>query len=319
MSVAARFPQWCWLLCATALLSGCAQYPVRVLENFSEPKAAHSFNGVAIDSGDIVISQPYGPLSLFFALYPREFQPYMHAGVLVIEDDRAYVYHAMGVIKPAFGGPPTRSVGGGIFRTPLDEFIYAQRYVEIFQPDPAIERARVVAFARAQYRNGTPFDPYFDSEDRRRLYCTEFVAAALEAGGAEPFPVRPNRVNPSLQMIKEWLGVRANGSIQASDLIIGYRHTATFSAEDSLTRTRLRIAAYREIYRRFTPDQKLGNVFQWDGTRLEFRDSVHEFLAAALVLSDDAANPSPDEIDAAVAALARKMFGAVQMQAANQH
>lgn len=320
-----RGPAWRGGALALALglaLAGCAAGPApRVLQVDGPPEGGGGAQpyGLPLRSGQVAVSLAGGPLSIFFSLYPETFAPYVHAGVVAVEDGRPYVYEMMGRMKPVFNRPPPEATTGRVRRTPLARFVQAQRYVEVYDPPPGVDRARVAAFARAQYLRRTPFDAYFVSDDRSRLYCTELVAAALEAGGGGPYPVTPNRDNPSLRVVRGWLGIAAEGSIQAATLVAGSRRVATLSATGSLTDARVRAEVAREIHRRFTADQKLGNVFAWTGTGLRFREPILAFRHRARHLFDGVARtPEPSEAAAAVRDLAREMFGPIPVPGARR-
>jgi hypothetical protein len=71
------------------------------------------------------------------------------------------------------------------------------------------------------------------------------------------------------------------------------------------------------MHRRFTCDQKLGNVFSWDGLLLQYRDPVDQFMKAALELFP-AQGPVPDDrvTAAAVRELADEFFGPLDVRLA---
>lgn len=294
------------------LLAACAGAPpFRVVEGGPEgpPGADAGPYGLPLRSGQVVVGPPGGPASVMLSLFPETYSPYLHAGVLAVEDGRPFVYHMTGPIKAYLVGPPDAD-HGGVKRVPLAAYVERRSYVEVHDPPPGVDGAKVAAYARARYADGTPFDPHFDSSDRSRLYCTEFVAAALEAGGGGPFPVEPHRDYPTLRPIEAWLGVTARGSIQAADLVAGGRHVITFVADGNLARARLDAAAVGELHRRFTPDQRLGNLFAWTGTGLQFRAPIVVFRQRARTLFDGTKHtPDADEARAAVQALAAELFG----------
>ena len=300
-----------------ALTGACATAPqVRVLEHPAGPAASPP----AYASGQVVVSRSGGALSVFFSLFPEHYHPYIHTGVIAVEDGVPHVYHTMGVIRPSFRRPPTAVTRGRVRRTPLDDYVRAQRYVEVYDPPAFVDRERVVTFARDHFRKGTPFDPYFNTRDRTRLYCTEFVALALEAGGGGPYPITPNRDRPSLAVVTRWLGIDAAGSIQGDTLVHGHRHVATLSSRDTLAQARLRSAAYGEIHRRFTPDQRLGHVFSWNGAGLSFRPGIAAFLDQAVHLADGApVAPTPSQARDAVSTLARELLGPTPTPPATTH
>lgn len=88
------------------------------------------------------------------------------------------------------GGRPTDAIRGAIERVALGDFLRKNEFVAFYDPPSQVDRARMIAFAGQHHRARTPFDTYFDASDRSRLYCTEFVAAALWHSGAGPVPLK---------------------------------------------------------------------------------------------------------------------------------
>ena len=280
---------------ATVLVSDAAERPA-------------GFLGLPLASGQIVVSESGGALSLFVTLAAEEFSPFVHAGVLALEGGEPWVYEAVGTLWPSFGQPPTAAIGGAVRRVSLASLIQRQQFVAIFDPAEGVDAARVAAWARAQYEAGTRFDPYFDPEDDR-FYCTEFVAAALAAGGAPPVATTRLRRNPSLEVVLAWLRVRAREIVLAKDLVADARPVATLSLHRTPAQAALYFALKRELHARFTDDQKLGNVFLWDGLSAALRDGVEHYLKRGLGLFEGPEPPDEATARAAASALARQMFG----------
>jgi len=293
------------------MLVGCASVAPRDFTTYRAltPRPA-TYHGLALASGQIVVSESGGALSLLFRLYEENFPPYLHAGVIAYEDGEFYVYHAAGTVKPGFGAAPTDTVRGSVRREPLLRYLAKQRIAAIYDPPPGVDTARVVAYARGAYATKVPFDPYFDPHDHARLYCAELVALALEAGGAAPIPRRPRRTNASLAVVLDWLKIRATELISTNDLIHPDRAVALVSRRYSAREIELHLAARAELHRRFTGDQRLGHVFVWTGTRLDFRASVADFERAALALHARDTALDPAAAQTAVAALAAQRLGA---------
>lgn len=192
---------------------------------------------------------------------------------------------------------------------PIDAFVRRHPYIAIFELAD-IDADTVTAFVREHFERATPFDPYFDNDDQTRLYCTQFVALALEAGGLPPVISTPRRDNRSMRVVLEWLRIRGRGTIQADTLVRRGRQVAMLSLERTATQIRVTTAAKRELHRRFTCDQRLGHVFRPSLEGIEFRAGVQLFLnRAGDLFRDDEMAPEPTIADAAVRTLADDLFG----------
>ena len=298
----------------TLLLAACASLEQKhfpTLISAASPGQPATYLGLPLASGQIVVSDAAGPGGLFFALMLEQFFPFVHAGLIIVEDGRPYVYDATGQFFLHFGGPPTDAMRGGIGRVALDEYLRHAAVVAIYDPPPGVDRARVAAFARDHYARETEFDPYFDSANRDKFYCAEFVALALEAGGAQAVPLAPMSGNPSLKVVLDWLKIRASKVIPASALIDEGRHVGTLSLKFSPAQIQAYFDLKRELHRRFTPDQKLGNVFHWSGRDLKLRDEVQQFMTRGLGIFAGQEPRSPRSTAETVQALAAEIMGPV--------
>ena len=275
---------------ALMLLAGCANVDlaayrtvdIRAPLEDSGGRAALDFQGVPLSSGQVIVSEVDSAVSLLLTLMTETYSPWIHAGVISIEDGRPWVYEAFGLLRPHLRGPPTDAMGGSVRRISFERYLKRQAVVAVFEPLPAVDRRAVARFARSAEHAGLPFDPGFDHRTRDAVYCTEFVARALEAGGAAPFPALPRNDNPSLGKALDWLGIDAPGFLAAARLVERASPVALLSEEYSPAQVAARFAVKRELHRRFTPDQRLGNVFRWIITGPDLRPQVEALIAAAI-------------------------------------
>ena len=262
-----------------------------------------------LESGQIIVTTSANTLDIFASLLPESYNPYVHAAVLSIENGKPYIYEEFGRqwLNP-FAESPTDAVFGRVKRVPLYQFLQRYAHIEIWDP-VELDKSAIVAFAQLHFAQRTPFDPYFDNNETDALYCTEFVALALEAGGAAPFPVVAMRDNRSARVVLDWLKV-PDSLIQADTLIASSTRVATLSLTRTLTEILLTDEIRRELYRRFTCDQQVGNLFSVNGPTVRLRDPADQFLAEAMLLFDPSSKP-PDTATArqAVRALAGTHFG----------
>lgn len=262
-----------------------------------------------LESGQIIVTSSGDALDVFIGLLTPEYNPYVHAAVISLENGKPYVYEAFGRhwLNP-FAASPTDAVSGRIKRVPLFHFLKRYEYIEVWDP-AGVDKASVVAFARSHFRRKTPFDPHFDAGDSAALYCTEFVALALEAGGGMPVAPIANRVNRSARILLDWLGI-PDRLIQADSLVAGGKQIATLSLVRTRTEITIADEVRREIHRRFTCDQKVGNVFQLTGATVLFREPVQKFSDAARLLFNTTETPQDGRIVRnAVRELANHHFG----------
>lgn len=304
-------------LMTVAWLTGCAtvaprEYATHVVAQASSGEArALTHLDLPIASGQIILSDQGRADSLLLALIADEFAPYVHAGVIAIEDGEAFVYEAFATFRPQFGGPPTDALVGRIRRRSLAEYLDRMRFAAVYDPPPGVDGRAVADYAQAQFHNRTPFDAYFDNRDPERLYCSEFVAQALQAGGAPPAHVSPVSTNRSLGVALAWLKIQAPSLIPAGTLVPGERRVALLSREYTPSQVDAYFAIKRELHQRFTADQKLGNVFRRSWGGLKLREDVDAFMREGLELGKSTQNSASSGLDEAMKSLAAQMLGPV--------
>jgi hypothetical protein len=316
-----------------AALSGCVTFPDVVARDLRDaadgeraPFAAGAASAVApalfeakrddvdarrlpLADGQIIVSESGGAMSLFFSLFARDDVPWVHAGIVAIEGDEPVVYEANGTFFPVPGLAPTATIRGVVRRVSVAEFLLGKRIVGLFALPPEADRERFVAFAREQHRRGTPFDPYFDTDDAQALYCTELVALALAAAGAPPVEATPVREHPSLAIAREWLGMRSARIYLAGRLVDPRWLIGRWSADLTDPQIDAYFAAKSELHRRFDAQVRLGHVFAWSASGMRLRPSVRQFFDAALAAGADATLAASD-VARRVQALAHDRFDA---------
>jgi hypothetical protein len=261
------------------LLAGCATFdPARYETVVVRESTIATWRGVPVREGQIAVIERPSATSILLSFVANRYEPFVHAGLVVFDDGEPYVYEAMGVFKPHLSGRPTRGMGGGVRRVKLAAFLARDGIAALYEPLDAVDRSVAADFARAHRAAGTPFDDVFDARDATRFYCVEFVARALEAGGATPATGVDMSANRSLRVVLEWLEIGSPTILLAGELLHEDRRVLLADRR----RTRAQIDAYferkRELHRRFTPDQRLGNAFEWGVFGLRLRPKVRQFL-----------------------------------------
>jgi hypothetical protein len=260
-------------------------------------------------NGHIVMGVGTDPMALVYILNSAEFSRYVHVGVVSIENGEPYVYEAFGTGLPWPGQTPTDAIDGAIYRSSFRNFLWRQRTVEVYAPPPFVDGDRVAAFARTAFKQEMPFDPYFDAINHDKVYCTEFIDLALEAGGNPPARLVPRNDNASLAVAIRWLKLDNAMTLPAESLLKGTEPVAVFSLDLDKREIMIWHAIRRELFDRFTPDQRLGYLFNWDGGSLDYRNDVQTFIDKALALKSTLpAKPSQKDVRRLVKRLAQKLF-----------
>lgn len=301
------------LITINILLNGCTSLPeksqYKLPANLKTSYTTSQIQQPKLRSGQIVVSESGDDYSLFFSIFSEQYSPFVHAGVLVFVDGVPFVYEELGSVPLIMGNVPTDSITGGIRRRHLDQYLKAENYTAIYDLPADIEHNKVVEYVLYNYKHETPFDPYMNTQEHDKLYCTEFVLQALKAGGMKKTTLSQYRENKSLKTIHKWLKITDSNVIQADSLIETENHVITLSPHHSYRELQLYIASREELHRRFTKNQKLGNLFEWTGFKLKFRPVVSQFHKAAMQLLQNDPIPNWQTARKAVEQLAIDFFG----------
>ncbi len=98
---------------------------------------------------------------------------FSHCGIASIENDSAFVYHAIG----GEFNPDQK-----IKREPIFTFGHAaeNKGLAIYRTTkPVTERNKIATAARKCFQQAVPFDMQFNYQTEDRLYCAEFVAKCI--------------------------------------------------------------------------------------------------------------------------------------------
>jgi hypothetical protein len=299
-----------WLTLALPL-AGCASFDPARYETIVVPESAvATWRGMPVREGQIAVIERPGATAVLLSFVAERYEPFVHAGLVAFDDGEPYVYESMGVFKPHLTGRPTRGMGGGVRRVKLAAFLARDGIVALYEPAAAVDRKAAAAFARAHLAARTPFDDTFEARDARRFYCVEFVARALEAGGAASVAGVTLSANRSMRVVLDWLEIDSPTILLAGELLDQDRRVLLADRR----RTRTQIDAYferkRELHRRFTAGQRLGSVFDWGVMGLRLRPKVQEFLdldravgREARVLAAEVFGESPSDPSARMTAV----------------
>jgi hypothetical protein len=234
-----------------------------------------------LESGQIVVRDDGDVISLFVSLFAQAYVPWSHVGLVSVENGETVIYDMTFLVLPIPGIAPTRTSSGGIRRVTLEAFADGQQVVGVYAPPPEVDVVKMLAFARHHYEQETPFDPYFDSSDTKQLYCSEFIALALEAGGSGPQRQIAMRNNRSYALVRDWMNVRATHLFLPGQFADPARQVALWSPHLTPAQIEAFFEIRRELTRRFDEHTRLGHLFRWTGN-LHLRADPRRFMEAAL-------------------------------------
>jgi hypothetical protein len=243
---------------------------------------AARWRALPVADGQIIVNEHPGARSLLLSLAATRFSPYIHIGIVAIEDGEPQVYEAFGNFIPLPWPGGKHYMGGGVRRVTLRAFLSRGGIAALHEPGAGVDRGLLVRFAREALRRRVPFDGGYDPLDPSRYYCAEFVARALQAAGGKPVPMVPTSRNPSMRVALQWLGVRATSLQLAGDVVAGMPRVALISPGYSEADVERYFALKHELHRRFTDDQALGNLFIWERRALRLRPSLERFTDESL-------------------------------------
>jgi hypothetical protein len=230
--------------------------------------AAHpaNFLGLPLRDGQIVLTESPDATSLVFAMIPRRFHDFTHAGIVAMEDGEPVVYEVSGeIVTFPLHSRVLDNVSGEVHRRPFLQYVAGNLYAEVMDVPDGVDGAKVAAWARDAYRRKVSFDAYFRWDEHEKLFCTELVELAMEAGGAKPQTFVPINDNPSLGVGIHWLGVPPDTALPAGVYYDPARYVGALGQFSSRTAAFAYFEAKRELHRRFQRSQRLGFLFTLSG------------------------------------------------------
>lgn len=301
-------------LLATGCLGNMRPIAVNVLDKRVDAEHPATYNGIALRSGQLILTESPDATSYAFFLIPEHFYPFTHIAILSIEDGEPWVYDVTGSVATI----PLKkrlldNVSGHVYRRKFFEYVAANLYAEIYDPPPDAKPESVAAFAKRKFQEGVKFDTRFDSKDNSTLYCSEMVSLAIRSAGGTPPALERSNSNESITKAMSWLGVPRGEALPAGAFMAPERYVASLGQFSNRTAAWAYFEAKREIFRRFSADQRLGFVLALSNNgELSVRPHISEFAWESARLFEgqkDQPGPGDPRIAAAVRSLADKVFG----------
>lgn len=317
-SAVTRLAQRFLRLCAGALLcvaaTGCSILPASVDAEFAPPAPGEAnpygsrlkmplppaatpeaeafvlpkLSDLPLASGQIIAVDDTAGVAMLHTLFASEFKPWVHLGIVVIEPEGPVVYDVNGDMFFLPGVSPAKFGDGYVRRWPLAEFlkyhVHSERFAGLFAPPGEVNVDGMMAFIRKHHEARTPFDHYFNLDNQKELYCSEFVALALEAGGLAPVTPIPTRDNRSLAAMREYVGITAKSVILPGQLVDPSRLKVMIAGDVPPAHINVHFEIRRELHRRLFPDTRVGLLLEIDAAErtMHFREDVLAFIQRTL-------------------------------------
>lgn len=128
-----------------------------------------------LKTGDLVVRNGIDDISRAARSFNRVDTGFSHCGIVILENDTAYVYHALGgVYNP----------GQNLMRQPVDSFCNPKEndkvaFFRYGMDEGQINNLKNVV--RKHFEQKLLFDMFFNFDTDDRMYCSEFVFKSLNA------------------------------------------------------------------------------------------------------------------------------------------
>ena len=319
----ARHALCLWLFLPCLVFSGCSVIPVRVAAELAPP-ARGEFNPFAprhdrasndrsgnvvaerpsrvpavwyqmpaleelpLANGQIIAMDGREPHGFFATMFAVEYQPWTHLGIVAIEADGPVVYDVNGSLFFMPGASPAKHGSGRVRRWPLREFLESRssggQFLGIFSAPQGVDVDRMLAFVRQHHAAETRFDHLYDLSDQRALYCSEFVALAVQAGGGDPVVPIPAIDNRSISVIREYVGITTPSFILPGQLADVRRLVILVTPDMPVRHIAVHFEIRRELHRRFSRDARVGTLVGISplARSMVWRENVAEFIRQTL-------------------------------------
>ena len=266
-----------------------------VLDTRTDATHPATYNGLAIKSGQLVLTESPDSTSFVFPLIVKNFYPFTHIAIISVENGEPFVYDVTGTVKTL----PIKSklmdnISGKMYRRGLFEYVAPNLYAEIYDPPPPADGEKIAAYARKKYKEGVEFDAYFDAHDHSKLFCSELTAMAVQDAGGPEITVEASNPNPSVVAGMKWLGVPAGEALPVYKFADPARYIGSIGQFSSRTQAWSYFEGKHEIHRRFSADQRMGFVFTLDKYgQIGVRPEIGEFVSKCAHMYDG--NPDPPQ------------------------
>ena len=205
-----------WLYCCLFFILSCKQ-PLKKFENENKIVSIEVIKKIdslksGLQNGDIVTRTGNDFTSENLRLMNIRDKTYSHCGIAFVENDTAFVYHAIG---GDFN--PNQTLKKELFETFVNP--YENRGFGIYRFNQTEkENLQLKWLCNEYYKIKLPFDMKFDLKSDDKMYCAEFVGKTLELASDQNL-----KINRSKIQTFEFIGVDDiilhNGSHKITSLV----------------------------------------------------------------------------------------------------
>ncbi|MFV0604694.1 MAG: YiiX/YebB-like N1pC/P60 family cysteine hydrolase [Niabella sp.] len=126
-----------------------------------------------VQNGDLIVRNGTDEISIATRKFNRRDTTYSHCGLIQIENDTVFVYHALG---------GRYNPSQHLMRQPIDSFCNPaeiNKFAVFRYVLSATENNILTGVIQKHFMNKLPFDMYFNTQTNDKMYCSEFVYKSL--------------------------------------------------------------------------------------------------------------------------------------------
>lgn len=160
-----------------------AAYFVKEFEKINQTKPL-------VKTGDLIVRNGNDEVSLATRKFNRKDTSYSHCGIIQIENDSVFVYHALG---GSYNPSQT------LMRQVIDSFcnpIDVDKFAVYRYDITPLQNKLLTQTVIHHFTNRLPFDLFFNYESNDKMYCSEFVFKSLNAATGNYFLLRHPKTSP---------------------------------------------------------------------------------------------------------------------------
>ena len=198
-----------WLHCCLFILvfASCKNNEAKI--DFADQFKKIDSVKASVKSGDLIVRNGNDEVSLATRKFNRKDTTYSHCGIIQIENDTVFVYHALG---------GSYNPSQKLMRQVLDSFcnpVEVDKFAIYRYSFPDEQKSALAEIIKEHYKNQLPFDMFFNYESDDTMYCSEFVFKSINRATKNYFiqflpPSNPVYItvddlylNPSATLIKK--------------------------------------------------------------------------------------------------------------------
>ena len=162
-----------WLYCCLFILLFTSCKPHKIERDYTHQYKKIDSVKIILQTGDLIVRNGIDEVSMATRKFNRKDTSFSHCGIIQIENDSQFVYHALG---GSYNPPQT------LMRQPLNSFCNPKEvdkfaiYRYEFTP---VENILLSEIIHEHHKNRLPFDMFFNFDTDDKMYCSEFVFKSI--------------------------------------------------------------------------------------------------------------------------------------------